>query len=158
MSLQYPTIGENGTPIRTFITDGGYAPDPGGGVSAERLADGSAMGVKLAGKMSIHRVVCAIIYNGSAYFGRSHHGLSPDGLPTELQKAMRNRSATGYKVSNCAEIEAMAAVVGAGYNPQQFGVGLEVHACRTDTGEPVPICANCQMLLVGSNCTSGGAS
>lgn len=156
MSLQYPTPEDSGTPIRTFVTEGGWSPDSDGRVSAERLASGCAMGVKLAGDMGTHRVACAIIYDGKAYFGRSYHGLSRDALPAKLQSAMRNRSATSYQVSNCAEIEAMAAVVEAGFDPEQFGAGLEVHACRTDTGRPVAICPNCQMLLVGSTCTSGG--
>lgn len=153
MSWQYPDDGESGSSVQDFTLYGWTPVD--GKVSAERLADGYAMAIKMAGLSGTHRVACAIICDGKVYFGKSYHGLSKSDLPEELQEAMKQRSSESHSVSNCAEIQAMARVVSAGYDPSQMGSGLEVHACRTDTGEPVPPCSNCVMLLGLATCTSG---
>lgn len=152
MSWDSPGDGESGSAVQDFIAHG-WAPTDGK-VSAERLADGYAMNIKSAGKSGTHRVACAIIYNGNVYFGKSYHGLSKSDLPQSLQGAMKQRSSESHSVSNCAEIQALARAVSAGCDPNAMGYGLEVHACRTDTGEPVPPCSNCVMLLGLATCSS----
>jgi hypothetical protein len=155
MSWDYPDDGESGGAVQGFIAHGWTPVD--GRVSAERLADGYAMGIKLAGKSGTHRVACAIVYNGKVYFGKSFHGLSKGDLPDNLKGAMKQRSSESHSVSNCAEVQAMARAVNAGYDPDNMGYGLEVHACRTDNGEPMAPCSNCVMLLGLATCTSSAS-
>jgi hypothetical protein len=147
MPWNYPTPDDDsGRTLQSFVEHGWVLIH--GKLSAERLAEGCAMGVKLAGLSAVHRVACAIIYDGHVYFGYSNHGITD--FPEKLADAMRQRQATAHSVGNCAEIQAMIGVVNAGYNPQNMGIGLEAYACRTDTGEHVPPCDNCTMLLVGA--------
>jgi hypothetical protein len=156
MPWNYPDTSDNGRLITEFGEHGWALVDKK--ISAERFAEACAMGIKLANKANVYRVACAIIYANRVYFGMSNHGLKKTELPKALQEAMRTKSAESHSPVNCAEIRAMADVVSAGYNPNFFGVGLEVHACRTDDATPYPICDNCKMFLVGSTCTSGGGS